>query len=190
MTHPELLSASEVSYVTAYRSSLLSFACFVAMFLSFAALQTFPQIIYLSTVLAIAFHVALLPIVAAIPAIGWTRVGGYTWVVADIILAVAGLNGVPIATIEPLRFGVHVALVMWPIGIAFANSGFLRWASWGFAITTGTVPLLGTLVPPSTRFIGMPFVVLWYVAIILALRRAALASAVARREQLADSGMA
>lgn len=175
------VEASEVSYASAYRWSLVSFGCFVAMFLSFAALQRFPDAIYLSTVLAIAFHVALLPVVVAMPAIGWTKIGGYTWVAVDIILAAAGLNGAPSSTIEPLRLGVHVVLAMWPIGIAFANRGFLKWASWGFAMTTGTVPLLGTLVPPTTRLVGMPFIVLWFVAVILTFRHLRDAVSVSRQ---------
>jgi hypothetical protein len=162
---------SAVSFKTAHRASIISFVCLIGMFLSLSQLQRFPDIVYLSTLLAIAFHVALLPVVSAMPAIGWTKIGGYTWVVADIILAVAGLNGIPNSTIEPFRFGVHVTLVMWPIGIAFANTGFIKWASWGFAITTGSIPLMGTLLPPAIHFIGLPFIITWYVAVILKLKK-------------------
>jgi hypothetical protein len=160
----------EITNQGAFNSSVISFAAFIAMFASFTMLQKFPDVIYLSTILAIAFHVALLPVVTIIPAPAWTKIGGYTWVAMDIILAVAGLNGVPNTTVEPFRYGVHVMLVLWPIGIAIANDGLLKWASILFAITTGVVPLLGTMVSPQVRFVGFPFVLLWYVAVILYLR--------------------
>jgi hypothetical protein len=161
----------EMTFQVAYKWSIVCFVAFLAMFVSFPLLQKFPNVIYLSTILAIVFHISLLPMVVAMPAPAWTKIGGYTWAVVDIILAVAGLNGVPNVTIEPLRFGVHVTLVIWPIGIAMVNAGFIRWASVLFAITTGAVPLFGTNVPAQARFIGLPFIIMWFIAMMLTFRK-------------------
>lgn len=161
----------DVSPNLAYRCSIVSFVGLLAMFATFPLLQKFPDIIYLSTYFAVAFHLALLPIVAFMPAPTWTKIGGYTWVAMDVILAVAGLNGIPNTTIEPFRFGVHVILIVWPVGLAISNSGLLKWSSIGFAITTGSVPLMGTAVSPMFRFIGLPFILLWFVSVIIFLGR-------------------
>jgi hypothetical protein len=161
------IPSSDVSVQTAYRASIISFVFLILMFISFSQLETFPDIIYLSTLFAIGFHIALLPMIAVMPAIIWTKIGGYIWVTMDIILAVAGLNGVPDSTIQAFRFGVHVVLVIWPIGIAFSNTGLLRWTCWAFAITTGVFPLMGPLAPPTAHFAGLPFIIAWYIAMIL-----------------------
>jgi hypothetical protein len=165
------IQVPEMTFRSAYKWSIICLVAFLAMFVSFPLIQKFPNVIYLSTILAIVFHISLLPMVVAMPAPAWTKIGGFTWAVMDIIIAVAGLNGIPNATTEPLRFGVHVALVIWPVGIAMVNTGFIRWASILFAITTGSIPLLGTSVPPQTHFIGLPFILMWFVAMILTLRK-------------------
>lgn len=166
-----IIQTPEISYRTAFRWSIATLISFVAMFLSFPLASKFPNTIYLSTVLAVIFHFTLLPVIAAMPAPAWTKMSGYTWALIDIILAVAGINGVSNDTIESLRAGVHVSLIAWPLGIAFVNKGFLRWASIAFAVSIGPIPLLGKLVSPVTRFIALPFILTFFVAIIVEFKK-------------------
>lgn len=163
--------AYEMTVSSAYKWSVFAFLSFIGLFLTFPLLKIFPDIIYLSSLLAVAFHVGILPLVLIIPAPTWTKIGGFTWVAADIILVGAGLNGIPLTTVESFRSGVHIMLVIWPIGIAMVNSGFLKWSSIGFAITTGVIPLFGGLLSPQVRFIGLPFILMWWIAVILYLKR-------------------
>lgn len=163
--------ASEIGYKTAYNFSIASLIGFFTLFLSFTLLAKFPNALYLSTVIAVLFHFSLLPVIAALPAPGWTKMGGYFWVFVDIILAVARINGGSNEILEPMRSGVHASLIVWPLGIAFVNTGFLRWSSIAFAVSIGIVPLFGIMLPPTTRFVAAPFMITWFVAIILEFRK-------------------
>ncbi|MHA4811460.1 hypothetical protein ACX0G9_25390 [Flavitalea flava] len=163
--------ASEISYKSAFKWSIATLVSFIALFLSFPLMHKFPNVLYLSTVIAVIFHFTLLPLIAAMPAPAWAKMGGFTWVFVDIILAVASVNGVSNEILEPMRGGVHVALIVWPFGIAIINKGFIRWVSIVFALSIGIVPLFGKLLPPTARFIAIPFILTWFIAIILEFRK-------------------
>jgi hypothetical protein len=134
---------------------------FFVLFLSFGFINKWSGVIYITSWSAVLSHLSLLPVVAALPAPAWARVGGYTWAVFDTILAIATLHGVPIASITPWRLGLHVAAAIWPLGAALTNTGAVRWAGFLLSGALGVVPLLGPSLPPEAMMIAVPFIFLW-----------------------------
>ena len=149
----------------------IAIASFVVMFISIGLLEKWQGIKYVLTYSAVLSHLSLLPVVAALHAPPWAKVGGYTWAVFDTILVVASLHGVSDSIASPLRLGLHVVAAVWPLGVALTSNGFIRWAGYALAITIGIIPLLGSLVPPYTVFIVMPFIFIWLGTIAWKLRK-------------------
>ncbi len=149
----------------------ISFVLFIIMFASFGMKDKWVGMNFIIAYAAVSSHLALLPVIAALRSPTWAKVGGYTWAMFDTILAVAALNGVLDDTIFPYRLGLHVAVSVWPLGVALNNTGAIRWAGFALAAAMGIVPLLGSLVPPETMFIAMPFVFIWLGVIIWTLRK-------------------
>ena len=57
------------------------------------------------SVAAVAFHVVMFLVVAAMPAPSWAKAAGYGWLVVDIACSVMTLNGVAASITTPLRYG-------------------------------------------------------------------------------------
>jgi len=147
--------------------SLIAIVSFLLMFIAILLSDQWGGMRYVLTYCAVLSHLSLLPIVAALPAPVWSKAGGFAWSIFDTILVVASLHGISDSIVMPLRLGLHTVAAVWPLGVALTSTGFIRWAGYSLTITMGIVPLLGALVPPSTVFIVMPFVLIWLIAIAL-----------------------
>ena len=131
---------------------LASAAAYIGAFLFVVLLVLFSSVhqIVIIALVSVAFHLILLPVVAELPAPEWGRAAGYGWLVIDIALNVAGLNGVDLQMLMSLRLGAHVVAAVWIItsslrcslpvrtvgilqGICFAGYSLLApWVpSWG-----------------------------------------------------------
>jgi len=76
--------------------------------------------------LAVAEHLILLPVIAALPAPGWARAAGYGWLVLDIATDIMQLNGVGKLTYLGLRYGANVAAAIWIASAAWQGKGAMR----------------------------------------------------------------
>jgi hypothetical protein len=93
-------------------------ALFVALIVLFSLQPTHPPPILLIAVVAVGAHLVLFPVVGSLPAPGWCRAAGFSWLAVDVMLNGATLNGVPMETIMPLRLGGHLLAGTW---IAFTS---------------------------------------------------------------------
>jgi hypothetical protein len=76
--------------------------------------------------LAVAEHLILFPVIAALPAPGWARAVGYGWLVLDIATDIMQLNGVVKLTYLGLRYGANVAAAIWIASASWQGKGAMR----------------------------------------------------------------
>ncbi len=102
--------------------------------------------------LAVAEHLILLPVIAALPVPKWARAVGYGWLVLDIATDIMQLNGVVKLTYLSLRYGANIAAALW---IASAS-----WQTKGATRVIGVIVALDLAVYSFIAFIPLTFLVL------------------------------
>jgi len=102
--------------------------------------------------LAVAEHVILFPVIAALPAPKWARAVGYGWLVLDIATDIMQLNGVPKLTYLALRYGANVAAALWIAPASWQEKGVLR--------VIGVIVALDLAVYSFVAFIPLTFLIL------------------------------
>jgi hypothetical protein len=155
----------------AYVWTIVSIISFAGSIVLFGLTERWEGAIYLFTIAAVVAHLALIPVVIALPAPTWAKIGGYTLAVVDTILFVAALHGLPETVINPFRYGAHVAAALWPLGVALTSAGFIRIPGYALASAYAGIPLLGALIPTSANFIVVPLFLIWLGAVAWKLRR-------------------
>lgn len=91
--------------------AVLSCSGWIAMF---AAKKT--GHLWLGNCFGILYHLALAPVVQALPAPEFVRIAGYFWIFCDALIDVASINSMGEREIWALRMGVHVPASIWIIG--------------------------------------------------------------------------
>jgi hypothetical protein len=81
------------------------------------------------------FHMAMLPVISALPAPSWAKGSGYAWIVADNMLLMLTFYGNGMEIVPPLRWGVHLATATWIFGAGLNQQGVSRWL--GFLAALG-----------------------------------------------------
>lgn len=102
--------------------------------------------------LAVAEHLILLPVIAALPVPKWARAVGYGWLVLDVATDIMQLNGVVKLTYLSLRYGANIAAALW---IASAS-----WQTRGVPRVIGVIVALDLAVYSFIAFIPFTFLVL------------------------------
>lgn len=100
---------SHISYVGFF--ALLSCSGWIAMF---AAKKS--DKLWLGNCFGLLYHLALAPVVEALPAPEFVRMAGYAWIFCDSLIDVASINGMEEQDIWALRMGVHIPASIWIIG--------------------------------------------------------------------------
>jgi hypothetical protein len=91
--------------------ALLSCSGWVAMF---AAKKS--GNLWLGNCFGLVYHLALAPVVQALPAPEFVRIAGYVWIFCDALIDVASINSMEEREIWALRMGVHIPASIWIIG--------------------------------------------------------------------------
>ncbi len=76
--------------------------------------------------LAVAEHLILFPVIAALPTSPWARAAGYGWLVLDIATDIMQLNGVVKLTYLSLRYGANIAAALWIVSASWQAKGAMR----------------------------------------------------------------
>ncbi|GAC1643124.1 MAG: hypothetical protein NVS4B12_07070 [Ktedonobacteraceae bacterium] len=106
----------------------------------------------LLALLAVAEHLILFPVIAALPVPPWARAVGYGWLVLDIATDIMQLNGAVKLTYLSLRYGANIAAALWIISVAWQGKGALR--------VIGVIVALDLAVYSFIAFIPLTFLVL------------------------------
>ncbi len=125
-----------------------------------------PLPINLFTMFALIFHLAMLPVIAALPAPAWAKASGFTWVVADNMLVMLTYYGAGADIVPPLRMGVHLTTATWILGASWNQTGAFRWVGFLVMLAMGGVsligPFLGDAVTPAAGP-GALLLIIWTV---------------------------
>jgi hypothetical protein len=72
--------------------------------------------LWLGNCFGLVYHLALAPVVQALPALEFVRIAGYVWIFCDALIDVASINSMREREIWALRMGVHIPASVWIIG--------------------------------------------------------------------------
>jgi hypothetical protein len=112
------------------------------------------------------FHLAMLPVIAALPSPSWAKASGFAWVVTDNILVMLAFSGHGGDINLPLRWGVHIALATWIFGASWVQSGTFRWIGLLAAIALVGASLGGPFAGEAAENLLIPsglFLVAWII---------------------------
>ena len=109
-----------------------------------------PPVIVVMAIAFAAFHLSLLPVVAALEAPSWAKGSGYAWIVVDNVLVFMSYFGVGGNLVTPMRWGVHLATATWIAGASSHAPGAMRWVGWGAALAFVAASFAGPFVGVAT----------------------------------------
>ena len=148
----------------AMRGAFAGAALFIALIVVFSttdASQPSTAAVLLIGILGATSHLVLLPVVAALPAPGWARAGGYAWIAIDVMLNVASVNGADAGMIAALRLGGHVPAGLWMAMAGLQTGSGVR----ALGLPLGIVLILHAFaspwVPPWVLFIPFVLIPIW-----------------------------
>lgn len=126
-----------------------------------------PLPINLFTAFGLIFHLAMLPVIAALPAPSWARASGFTWVVVDNMLILLSFYGGGADIVPPLRMGVHLATATWIFGASMAHEGAFRWVGFLTMVAMAGVSLVGPFLGDAVTQASGPGALLLIIWIVL-----------------------
>lgn len=122
-------------------------------------------------VVAVLFHLALFPVVAASRVPGWAKAAGYGWLVTDIVSNIMAINGVADTMTTPLRLGGHIPAAIWIGTWALEARGAVRWTGLPLAIWLFAYSFLAPWVPGSAFMPAIVLMIGWLISVGVSLRR-------------------
>ncbi|GCE27706.1 hypothetical protein KDA_31900 [Dictyobacter alpinus] len=130
MSRPVSFASRQSSVVTAAYLASMLFAIHLITYLIPALRDvtglSAPLIAEPLTILAVAEHLCVFPVAAALAAPDWARVAGYGWLVVDMATDIMQLNGTPKGTYLPLRYGGHISAALWILFVSLNANGAFR----------------------------------------------------------------
>ncbi|HTK78770.1 MAG TPA: hypothetical protein VL371_26160 [Gemmataceae bacterium] len=85
-----------------------------------------PPSLVVQTVAFTAWHLLLLPVVAAVDAPAWAKGSGYAWIAIDNVIGFWSYFGTGQDLVIPSRWGVHIAAATWIAGASMSARGAVR----------------------------------------------------------------
>ena len=145
--------STKTASVAAYAGAFL-FTVLVILF------NTIPQHISVPVV-AVAFHVVLFPVVAALPSANWARAAGYGWLVLDIAANIMYLNNVDEHTTTALRYGAHIPAVIWIITSSLKGNRLMQVTGILQAVIMGSYSFIAPWAPTWFLYPAMVLLIIW-----------------------------
>ena len=150
-------------------------ALFVALMMAFGSIgnTTPPAVMILAIgLIGVTSHVVLLPVVNVSGSASWTRACGYGWLVIDVMLNVAAINGMTLAAATPLRLGGHLPAAVWIADAALSSPGAARPVGVVLAALLAGHAVSAPWIPPWILFIPFMLIPVWLVLVGRSLSRA------------------
>lgn len=141
-----------------------------------------PIVAELLALLAVAEHLLLFPVVAALPAPRWAKAAGYGWLVIDIATDIMQLNGVPKTTYLGMRYGGHISAALWLASASWETTGAFRIIGWLVALDLAIYSFIAFL--PLTFIVLFPSLVLLPLWFLLVGRRLSRGIAYSQRQDV------
>ncbi|GAC1378490.1 MAG: hypothetical protein NVSMB33_02820 [Ktedonobacteraceae bacterium] len=160
---------SRLTVTAAYGAAVL-FAIHLATYLVPSIRDVTPTssliVAELLALLAVAEHLLLFPVVAALPGPRWARAAGYGWLIIDMATDIMQLNGVVKLTYLSLRYGGHISAALWIASTSWRAKGALRIVGWLTALDLAIYSFIAFF--PLTFVVLLPSLVLlpiWFVLV-------------------------
>ncbi|MFZ3231859.1 MAG: hypothetical protein WA160_16755 [Pseudobdellovibrio sp.] len=99
--------------------------------------------------LGLVYHLALLPVVASLPAPDWIKAAGFFWVLCDALIDVASINKMSEENVWALRMGVHIPASIWIFGTASSMSFPGLAIGYALSLLLATHAIIGPYIPKS-----------------------------------------
>jgi hypothetical protein len=155
-------TASALPATAAYSAALL-FALHLATYfvpsIRDATLSSAALVAGLLAVLALAQHLVVFPVVAALPAPRWAKLAGYTWLVVDMLTDLLQLLGAPKTAYLVIRLVINLVAALWIATASWQAPGAIRWIGVFVAIDFACYSLL-ILLSPLAFLVALPSLVL------------------------------
>lgn len=119
----------------------------------------------LGAMFGVAMHVALVPVVAALPAPRWARRAGFTWLAVDTATNLATLAGAHDTVTTAVRLAGHLPAAVWIAAIAVRGTGTRRVLGLALAVWLGTYTLVAPVVPDAAFIPAVPLMLVWLVLV-------------------------
>lgn len=148
-------SSNQLASTAAYVGAFL-FTVLIVLF------NTMPNSIAVPIV-AVAFHVALFPVVAVLPSNDWARAGGYGWLVLDIAANIMFLNNVDEHICTALRYGAHIPAIIWIINASIKGNRSLQIVGILQALIMGSYSFIAPWAPMEILYPAMLLLIIWLV---------------------------
>jgi len=149
-------STNKFASTAAYIGAAL-FALLIILF------NTMPQNILVVSIVAVAFHVVLFPVVAALPSTDWAKAGGYGWLSLDIAANIMLLNGVDIHICTALRYGAHISAIIWIITASLKGNRSLQVVGILQALIMGSYSFIAPWAPMEVLYPAMVLLIVWLI---------------------------
>ncbi|EOQ98546.1 hypothetical protein LEP1GSC195_0644 [Leptospira wolbachii serovar Codice str. CDC] len=120
--------------------------------------------LWLGNCMGIVYHIALAPVIQALPAPEFVRMAGYTWIFCDALIDVASINSMSEKNAWALRMGVHIPATIWIIGSSISMAPVPRSVGIVLGILLALHAIFGPKIPDSKfkLFIFvLPLMTLW-----------------------------
>ncbi|WP_434598939.1 hypothetical protein [Streptomyces sp. A5-4] len=145
--------------------------------LSFRTLAVLPSVLFMPSLVTFAvapgavaaeytgvlFHLAIMFIVARLPAPQWAKAAGFGWLTLDVLSAIMTINEVPHEIAWSVRLGGHVLAGMWFITTSLlARPRSIRVVGVVLGTWLALYSFLGNVLPQEFLFPGGILVPVWF----------------------------
>src|SRR5579862_988031 len=130
MSHPMRSVHPSYAIPAAYGAAIffaLHLATYFVPSIRDATLSSAAVIAGLLAVLALAQHLVVFPVVAALPAPRWARLAGYTLLVVDMLTDLLQLGGAPKSVYLVIRLVINLVAALWIATASWQTTGAIRW---------------------------------------------------------------
>jgi hypothetical protein len=149
-------SSKKIASTFAYVGAVL-FTLLIVLF------NAMPQNFVPISVVAVAFHLVLFPVVAELPSTEWARAAGYGWLVLDIASNIMLLNGVDEHTCTALRYGAHIPAIVWIITSSLKCNRSMQIVGITQAFIMGSYSFVAPWAPMWILYPAMVLLIVWLV---------------------------
>jgi hypothetical protein len=105
--------------------------------------------LWLGNCFGIVYHIALAPVVQALPAPEFVRMAGYFWIFGDALIDVASINGMNEDNVWALRMGVHIPASIWIVGTSLGMPTLPQYLGMVLGVLLALHAVVGPRIPDS-----------------------------------------
>lgn len=151
--------------IPAYVAAVLFFIRFLFFFLPAPISKGVQDGTLFGAILAVAEHMIMFPVIAALSAPQWSKAAGYGWVVIDMTTDIMALNGVDSTIYVSLRYGGHISAAIWFATASWRVKGSIRLFGLLTALNLGLYSFIAYFAPPMVLAPLSIWMIVWLILV-------------------------